>query len=142
MSHYKSHNFHKTQQESKPVEKENVEEAVDTAPVEETESAIKEEFELPEDKAGEVASEFMTPPEEPESVFGEVICDRLRIREKPSTESDTIGILSIGDTVMIEENDPNSDFYKILIPIDKVHDLSTDSEYGYCMKQFIKVAAQ
>lgn len=142
MSNNRNRNFYRDTRESKPVNKEVVEEAVNTAPVEETGSTIKEEFDLPEEKAEEVATEFMTPPEDEEGLlFGEVTCERLRVRKEPSTESDVLGILKKGDVVMLALSEPTNGFYQIILPSDMTPDLNyyANSEYGFCMQEFIKI---
>ena len=149
MSNNRNRNFYRDTRESKPVNKENIEEVVNATPVEETGSTIKKEFGLPEDKAEEVATEFMTPPEEENTesseeeglLFGEVICERLRVRKEPSTESDVLGILKRGDVVMLGLSEPTNGFYQIVLPSDMTPDLNyyANSEYGFCMQEFIKI---
>lgn len=137
MSHDKNRNFYNNKElrEPKPVNKE-VDEAVNTAPIVEA-----EEFSLTKEEAQEVESEFMTPPEvddDAATIFGEVNCDRLRIRKEPSLDSDVLGILNLGSVVAIVE-ETNPEFDKIIIPVDQVKELNEDVEFGYCMKEFLTV---
>lgn len=55
-----------------------------------------------------------------------VNCEKLRIREKPDTSSNTIGLLSQYEEVEIEK-DINDDFYKLA------------GKSGYVMKAFIRL---
>lgn len=55
-------------------------------------------------------------------------CERLRIRQCPSIDSEVIGILHIGDKVIVTDEQVN-DFTKVTLP-----DLRT----GYCMSKYLK----
>ena len=65
-----------------------------------------------------------------ESIFGEVNCDRLNVRLKPSISSEVVCVITKNTTVEIFEEGSTEDFYKVLVYKD------TD---GFCMKKFITV---
>ena len=59
-----------------------------------------------------------------------VNCFSLTVREKPNTESKSIGFLKKGTTVVIDNSFVNEKFYKIK----DVYNLKCE---GYCIKKFI-----
>lgn len=65
------------------------------------------------------------------SVIGLVSnCANLRVRKEPDDKAEVLGVIPVDTEVVIEEDEPTSEFYKIL----------TDSGLeGFCMKQFITV---
>lgn len=58
-------------------------------------------------------------------------CAQLNVREKPNKESSVIYVIHKADQVIIDEENSTPDFYKVC--------LSTPSEEGFCMKEFIKI---
>lgn len=61
--------------------------------------------------------------------IGKVNCARLAVREEPTTNSDVLGVIEEGSSVLIDEYD-HDDFYMIC----------TESGLeGFCMKQFIDI---
>lgn len=64
------------------------------------------------------------------SVTGTVVnCEKLRVRAKPSKDSNVLALIDVGDQVEINEKRSTEDFYSVTV-----------KEYtGYCMKDFIHV---
>lgn len=70
--------------------------------------------------------------DDPYNIKGKVSVYRLNVREKASSVSNILGVISEGDIVWIDNGFPNKDFYKVYAVVDGV------SVYGYCAKQFIE----
>lgn len=66
-----------------------------------------------------------------ESVIGLVNnCANLRVRREPDDKAEVLGTIPVDTEVMIEEDEPASEFYKVL---------TASGLEGFCMKQFITV---
>lgn len=104
-------------------------------PVEETNAVVEtveeiqtEETNVPEPMVDETPVEVE---EEPKTTIGVVSeCGKLRVRRKPRMDADVVSIIAFGDEVEVEDNKPNSEFYKVRL---------ADGTIGFCMKKFINV---
>lgn len=67
------------------------------------------------------------------NVKGKVSVPRLNVREKASSASNILGVISEGDIVNIDDSLPNANFYKVFVVV------GGTSVYGYCAKQFIQI---
>ncbi|RZS94198.1 SH3 domain-containing protein [Cuneatibacter caecimuris] len=66
-----------------------------------------------------------------ESVIGLVSnCANLRVRKEPDDKAEVLGTIPVDTEVMIEEDEPSSEFYKVF---------TASGLEGFCMKQFITV---
>lgn len=64
-------------------------------------------------------------------LYGTIVsCNKLRVRMRPSKESDIIAIMDRNAEVLIEESESTEEFYKIC---------TASGIIGYCMKQFIHI---
>ncbi len=71
------------------------------------------------------------PKPEPVTVFGIVSdCERLNIRESPSIDSDSIGVIERDSEIMIDEANSTDEFYSVC---------TKAGIEGFCMKQFISI---
>ena len=63
-------------------------------------------------------------------IFGVVeSCGHLRVRKKPTTESDVVATIPVGTMVELESDEVIDGFYSV----------HTDVGNGYCMADFIQV---
>mgnify|MGYP000707620912 CR=1 FL=1 len=68
-------------------------------------------------------------PEKP--LIGIVIdCKNLNVREQPDGEADVLGTISADSEVLIDENEPTSEFYKVC---------TASGLEGFCMKKYIVI---
>ena len=63
-------------------------------------------------------------------IFGVVeSCGQLRVRKKPTTESDVVATIAVGTMVELESDEVIDGFYSV----------HTEAGNGYCMADFIQV---
>ena len=95
-----------------------------------TEASFNDEFMLNDEETKEVAVE-MTELEPEEYLLGVVSnCKKLNVREAPSKESDSLGVIACGTEVMITPSTSTEEFYSVC----------TESGIeGFCVKQFINL---
>lgn len=130
MSHKDYHNYSKPYQQpqnAQPVAEktQNVVETVsaETEPV--LDATVPEPDKIVETTTVEAA------PELPTTVTGVVSgCNKLNVRNRPSTTAAILTTINAGDEVVIEQLIVDDDFYKVTL---------ANGTTGYCMKKFISV---
>ena len=61
-------------------------------------------------------------------------CDKLNVRETPTTEDDNIlCVIALGETVIVDIGESTEDFYKVVC---------ANGVEGFCMKDYITIAGE
>lgn len=55
-------------------------------------------------------------------------CQRLNVRQAPSTTAPVVCVIELGDEVEVDKQNSTDDFYKVV---------TADGTDGYCMKKYI-----
>ena len=69
-----------------------------------------------------------------EPIIGHVVrCAKLNVRKVPDADAEVLGTILAGAEVMIDESESTDDFYNVC---------TASGFEGFCMRQFIEVAAE